>query len=95
MLYPAQMRAARALLGWHQSELARRAKVGLATIQRLEQGPQGPVMAHYATVVRITQCFEEAGIQFISEDGDGGIGVRLAAAKKAYITKKSRARMRD
>ena len=51
MLYPAQIRAARALLGWHQIDLAQKAKVGLATIQRLEQGPDGPVLAHYATVV--------------------------------------------
>jgi predicted transcriptional regulator len=77
MLNPAQIRAARALLGWHQVELARKAKVGLATIQRLENGPDGPVMAHVATVVRISECLKEAGIQFIESDHEGGIGVRL------------------
>ena len=77
MLHPAQIRAARALLGWHQSELARRAKIGLATIQRLEQGPDGPVMAHVATVVRITECFAKAGVQFLEPNEKGGIGVRF------------------
>ena len=80
MLHPAQIRAARALLGWHQSELARRAKIGLATIQRLEQGPDGPVMAHFATVVRITDCLAKAGVQFVGPDEKGGIGVRLIKA---------------
>jgi predicted transcriptional regulator len=83
MLYPAQIRAARALLGWHQSELARKAKVGLATIQRLEQGPDGPVMAHVATVVRITECLQKAGVRFLNFDEGGGIGVQLRSIEKA------------
>ena len=77
MLYPAQIRAARALLGWHQVELARKARVGLATIQRLEKGPDGPVLAHYLTVVKITACLEVAGIVFVASDEMGGYGVRL------------------
>jgi predicted transcriptional regulator len=77
MLQPAQIRAARALLGWHQVELARKAKVGLATIQRLEKGPEGPVMAHFSTVVRITECLSTAGVQFLGADHEGGVGVRL------------------
>ena len=32
------------LLGWKQTDLAKAAKIGLATIQRLDKG-QGPVMA--------------------------------------------------
>lgn len=76
MLHPAHIRAARALLGWKQVELSRKSKVGLATIQRLEKGPDGPVMAHVATVVRIEECLKKAGIQFI-EDEKEGIGVRL------------------
>ncbi len=79
MLYPAQIRAARALLGWHQSELARKAKVGLATIQRLEQGPDGPVLAHYSTVLRITECLKNAGVVFLTADEEASVGVRLAS----------------
>ena len=36
MLEAAQVRAARALLGWRQEELAKASRVGIATIQRLE-----------------------------------------------------------
>lgn len=43
MLESSQIRAARALLGWHQEELARRAQIGLATIQRVERSPEGPI----------------------------------------------------
>ena len=78
MLYPAQIRAARALLGWHQVELAEKAKVGLATIQRLEKGPEGPVMAHVSTVMRISKTLGEAGVEFIASNAEGGIGVRFS-----------------
>jgi predicted transcriptional regulator len=77
MLEASQIRAARALLDWHQSELAKRAKIGLATLQRLERAPVGPVMAHVSTVVRVVECLEKAGIMFIERDPNGGLGVRL------------------
>ena len=44
MLHPAHIRVARALLGWHQVVLARKAKVGLApeksTVRRSDVRPQ-------------------------------------------------------
>lgn len=85
MLESAQIRAARALLGWHQEELAKRAKIGLATIQRLERAPPGPVMAHVATVMKITACLEKAGIAFIASDVVAGIGVRFAKKVKGIV----------
>ena len=75
MLQPSQIRAARALLGWHQSELARRAGIGLATIQRLERAPDGVLMAHVSTLVKLVSCFEQAGIKFLN-DASAGVGVR-------------------
>ncbi|ARQ02343.1 helix-turn-helix domain-containing protein [Pseudorhodoplanes sinuspersici] len=78
MLYPSQIRAARALLGWHQEELARRAKIGLATIQRLERAEDGPLMAHVTTLMKLMECFEGAGITFLRSDQSGGVGVRKA-----------------
>lgn len=78
MLQPSQIRAARALLGWHQAELARRARIGLATIQRLERAPDGVLMAHVSTLVKLVGCFEAAGIMFLWADQSGGIGVRKA-----------------
>ena len=77
MLQASQIRAARALLGWHQDELAKKAKVGLATIQRLERSPPGPVMANVATAMKIIDCLQKAGIRFLNTDEQGGVGVRI------------------
>jgi predicted transcriptional regulator len=89
MLQTAQIRAARALLGWRQDHLARAAKVGIATIRRIE-GLDGPVTGYISTLVRIQEAFELAGVQFIDADSTGGMGLRLLPAK----TTKSRKSMR-
>ena len=75
MRYSAQIRAARALLGWSQDQLARRAKVGLATLRRIEQ-TEGIVKGNFSTVLKIQKALEQSGIHFI-EDDFGQIGVRL------------------
>ena len=75
MRYSAQIRAARALLGWSQDQLARRAKIGLATLRRIEQ-TEGIVKGNFSTVLKIQKALEQAGIHFI-EDDFGQIGVRL------------------
>ena len=75
MRYSAQIRAARALLGWSQIQLAHRAGVGLATLQRVEQN-EGLVKGNFATILKIQKALEHAGIQF-TEDDAGEIGVRL------------------
>lgn len=76
MLHAAHLRAARALLSWHQGELAKKAKIGLATIARLERGT-GVLAAHVSTVVKLQTTLEKAGIRFLFEDSQGGIGVQL------------------
>ena len=76
MLYSAQIRAARALLGWSQGDLARKAGVGAATVQRLESG-QGIVSGQVSTVVRVQEALEAAGARFLAADDTGGVGVRL------------------
>jgi transcriptional regulator with XRE-family HTH domain len=75
MLTSEQIRAARALLRWEQKDLAFASGVSLPTIKRLETKP-GPLNAHGPTVGALSRALEEAGIQFIPEDG-GGPGVRL------------------
>jgi len=75
MRYSAQIRAARALLGWSQDQLARRAKIGLATLRRIEQ-TEGIVKGNFSTVLKIQKALEQAGVQFIESDS-GQIGVRL------------------
>jgi transcriptional regulator with XRE-family HTH domain len=75
MRYSTQIRAARALLGWSQSQLARRAGVGVATLQRIEQN-KGLVKGNFSTIIKIQKALEHAGIHF-TEDDAGVIGVRL------------------
>ena len=81
MLEPAQIRAARALLGWRQEDLSRASGVGTATIQRLEKSDI-PIAGYVSTLVRIQAAFEKAGILFIAGDEIAGIGVRLAKKKR-------------
>lgn len=71
------MRAARALLRWRAQDLADKAGVGLATIQRAEKD-DGPVQMNRSTAEAIRRSLDEAGIEFIPENG-GGAGVRLKA----------------
>jgi predicted transcriptional regulator len=69
------IRAARALLRWGQRDLAEASSISLPTIKRLESQP-GAMAAHMSTVVALRKAIEEAGVDFIEENG-GGQGVRL------------------
>jgi len=69
-----QLRAARGLLGWSQSELAERAGLSLPTVKRLEGG-FGPRVSNEARA-KLQKALETAGVQFIDENG-GGPCVRL------------------
>jgi transcriptional regulator with XRE-family HTH domain len=69
-----QIRAARGLLGWSQSELAKRAKLSLPTIKRAEAGSAAHVSDEARS--RIQQALELGGARFIAENG-GGPGVRF------------------
>jgi transcriptional regulator with XRE-family HTH domain len=75
MRYSAQIRAARALLGWSQERLADRAGIGLATLKRIEQN-EGLVKGNFSTIFNIQKALEQAGIHF-TEDDSGEIGVRM------------------
>jgi len=79
-----QMRAARGLLGWSQSELAKRAGLSLPTVKRVEAG-KGPRVSDEARA-RIQQALETGGAQFISQNG-GGPGVRLRKRQQSSTSK--------
>ena len=81
MLEPAQIRAARALLGWRQEDLSKASGVGTATIQRIEKS-HGPITGYVSTVMRIQAAFEKAGVLFITDDEIAGIGVRLTKKRR-------------
>jgi transcriptional regulator with XRE-family HTH domain len=80
MRYSAQIRAARALLGLRQDELARKAGIGLATLQRIEQR-EGLIQGHFSTVLKIQTALEQAGIVFFDENDSGGMGVRFRSTR--------------
>jgi transcriptional regulator with XRE-family HTH domain len=65
-----QIRAARALLGWSQRELGRKAKVAFGTVQRMENF-NGPVASRTETLGRVVAIFEKAGIEFLNNNGPG------------------------
>jgi transcriptional regulator with XRE-family HTH domain len=81
-----QLRAARGLLGWSQTELASRAGLSLPTVKRLEGG-FGPRVSDEVRV-RLREAIEAAGIEFIDENG-GGAGVRFRKAKNKRKTSQS------
>jgi len=74
-----QLRAARGLLGWSQSELATRAGLSLPTVKRLEAG-FGPHVSNEARA-KLQRAIEAAGIEFIDENG-GGLGLRFKKPRK-------------
>ena len=75
-----QLRAARGLLGWSQSQLAARAGLSLPTFKRLEAS-LGPRVSDDARF-KLRRALEIAGVEFIDENG-GGPGVRLNKGKTA------------
>ena len=75
---PAQCRGARGLLGWSQSDLSRASKTATKTIADFERGARQP---YPRTLKDVRAALEQAGVEFIAENG-GGAGVRLRKAKR-------------
>lgn len=73
MITPRQIRAARALLGWSQQQLADKAIVSLNALARLEKGV---VDSRLSTVQAIQKALTKAGVDFLPADQKGE-GVRL------------------
>lgn len=79
MITAAQMRAARALLGIDQRQLAEMAGVSLPTIQRMERS-EGTVRGVIDSLTKLVEAFDRAGIELIGDNAPssgGGRGVRL------------------
>ena len=78
MITGAQIRAARALLGWTSQHLAEQAGINYATISRAEQF-NGVPSVRAPTLASLQSALERGGVVFLA-DGDtrsGGPGVRL------------------
>jgi transcriptional regulator with XRE-family HTH domain len=79
MITSQQMRAARALLGLDQRQLAELAGLSLPTIQRMESS-DGQVRGVVDTLVKVITALERAGIELLGENAPStgtGRGVRL------------------
>jgi transcriptional regulator with XRE-family HTH domain len=83
MIEAAQVRAARALIGWSQAKLAEAAGVPLSVVERFETGPPDPIADE--AVDKMRSALEAAGVAFIPKNG-GGAGVRLRKGRESeYI----------
>jgi len=81
MITAAQLRAARALLGFDQRRLAKLSGLSVPTIQRMEAS-QTMVRGNVDSLVKLIAALESAGIEMIDEGAAShsqGRGVRLKA----------------
>ena len=79
MITAAQLRAARALLGIDQRDLAQRCGLSLPTIQRMEAS-DGVIRGNVDSLMKLVEALAASGIELIGEgatSGGGGRGVRL------------------
>jgi transcriptional regulator with XRE-family HTH domain len=79
MITASQMRAARALLGMDQRELAESSGLSLPTIQRMEAS-DGVIRGNVDSLMKLITALEAAGVVLVAEGATragGGRGVRL------------------
>ncbi len=79
MISAGQLRAARALLGIDQRELADIAGLSVPTIQRMEAS-EGVIRGNVDSLMKLIGALDSAGIELIGEgasSGSGGRGIRL------------------
>jgi len=69
MVTPHQIKAARALIDWSQSDLGQRTDISQAAIANIENGKHKP---NDATEKALLKAFDHAGVEFI----DGGVRLR-------------------
>jgi transcriptional regulator with XRE-family HTH domain len=72
-----QLKAARALAGWEQTDLAEKSGVAISTIRRMESF-DGEVGSRTSTLSLVKRALERAGIEFLDDDRPG---VRMRAVQ--------------
>lgn len=81
MITAAQLKAARALIGVDQRQLAQASGLSLPTIQRMEAS-NGTIRGNVDSLMKLIGGLEALGIELINEGAEslgGGRGVRLKA----------------
>ncbi|HJT07089.1 MAG TPA: transcriptional regulator [Stellaceae bacterium] len=79
MITAAQLRAARALLGIDQRNMAELSGLSLPTIQRMEAS-EGVIRGNVDSLMKLIGALDAAGIELIAEgaiSSSGGRGIRL------------------
>jgi transcriptional regulator with XRE-family HTH domain len=79
MLTSEASRAARGLLGWSQSELARKAGVGFMTVSQFENGRA----AYKSTLAKLAATFEAHGVELIADPEKTGAVLLYARQRSA------------
>src|SRR5215813_10431031 len=76
-----QIRAARALVGWKQDDLAKASKVSIISIRNIERGATDP---RATTLAKIQRALDKAGVVFLDPGDvrDGGEGIRLKRPRR-------------
>ncbi|MBE6446834.1 MAG: helix-turn-helix transcriptional regulator [Alphaproteobacteria bacterium] len=93
-----QLKAARALLGWSQADLAKKSGYSLPAVNNIERGLY---KAHDATMEDIVQTFEQNGIQFLDGPGvrleNSGLRIKCYEGRDAfhYLFAKIEASLKD
>jgi transcriptional regulator with XRE-family HTH domain len=90
MITAAQLRAARALLGIDQRELAERSGLSVPTIQRMEAS-EGVIRGNVDSLMKLIGALDAAGIELIGENAAsqaGGRGVRLKTVARVAQDKR-------
>lgn len=76
---PAECRAARALVGWSQQELAEMAGVSLSTVRNVEAGRHGRSLG---TFISLSHALQSAGVELMSQTSRGAVqGVKFKQMK--------------
>ena len=79
MLTPAQLRAARALLGWSRDTLAEKSGIFAETVHSFETRGSDPKRS---TMLKWKLALEQAGVEFLDATEDGrGEGLRFKSVK--------------
>jgi len=72
-----ELKAARAVVGWEQTDLAKKAGVAISTVRRMESF-DGEVEASTSTLSLVQRALQKAGVEFLNHERPG---VRMKAVK--------------
>ncbi len=79
MITPKQIRAARALIGWQQSDLAEAAGLSLTGLSNIEKGYADPKAS---TLTAIETALRAAGIELIDDNERFGVTINRGVMAK-------------